>query len=434
MHITGMPYVPGTAQGRLQTGTQSITPGSIVMLRQSELSALSTRPAGLLVVDGAPFSHAMIALLGAGIPAIVISAHQAAVLEEGTPVVVDGTRGRVSRGVAAEVSRQPLPMPGHPVQTADGVAVHLYASVSGVAAARQARHSGADAIGLVRSEYFLPSSGAAPDAAYYHKAITGICEAADPLVITVRLLDLAADKLPEWALSGHVGTGGGLGLQGVRLYGVPAVRRVLMAQLAALDGVDGKFNLRVLIPYLVRLEELQYWRDFIGRHLSRPLPIGAMVETPAAALDIANWLAVSDFVAVGCNDLMQCLFAADRDRSDVRHYLDPCAPPLFRFFRQMAEAAAGELHRVQLCGLLPQLPGVLPVLLGLGFRTFSVDAALIPGLAQTLQAHTLSGMQTLAGGVCAAKTSDEVTQLSCCSRPPFLLPGWHEANGEAELQ
>ena len=147
-----------------------------------------------------------------------------------------------------------------------------------------------------------------------------------------------------------------------------------------------------------------------------------MVETPAAALDIANWLAVSDFVAVGCNDLMQCLFAADRDRADVQHYLDPCAPLLFRFFRQMAQAAAGDLQRVQLCGLLPQLPGVLPVLLGLGFRTFSVDATQIPRLAQTLQAYTVSGMQALADSVCAAKTSADVTAITCCSRPPFLQP------------
>jgi phosphoenolpyruvate-protein kinase (PTS system EI component) len=423
IHITGMPYVPGMAHGRLQTGMQSVNPDSIVMLRQSGLAALSARPAGLLVVDAAPFSHAMLALLGTGIPAMLISARQAASLEEGMPVVLDGTRGTLSCGIAAAASRQPLPMPvtGHPVLTADAVAVQLYASVSSVAAAMQARQTGAGAIGLVRTEYFLPSSGVAPDADFYRQALTGVCEAADPLAVTIRLLDLAADKLPAWAVSADAGTGGGLGLQGVRLYGVPAVRRVLLAQLAALDGLDAKYRLRLLIPYLVRLEELQYWMDFIGRQLSRSLPTGAMVETPVAAMDIANWLASCDFLAIGCNDLMQCLFAADRDRADVRHYLDPCAPPLFRFFRQMAQAAAGELHRVQLCGLLPQLPGVLPVLIGMGFRTFSVDATLIPYLAETLRTRTIPGMQTLANEVCAAKTSGEITEITCCTRPPFLL-------------
>jgi phosphoenolpyruvate-protein kinase (PTS system EI component) len=422
MHITGMPYVPGKAQGRLQTGTQTISPDSIVILRQSGLTALPARPAGIVVVDAAPFSHAMIALLGTGIPAIVISAHQAALLEEGAPVVLDGTRGTLSSGGAVEAPRPSLALPvaGQPVLTSDGVAVQLHASVSSVLAIRQARYSGAGAIGLVRTEYFLPTSGAVPDVAFYRDVLTRVCEAADPLAVTVRLLDLAADKLPAWAESDNAGTGGELGLQGVRLYGVPVVRRVLLAQLAALDGMDERFTLRVLIPYLVRLEELQYWRDAIGRHLSRPLLTGAMVETPVAALDIANWLASCDFLAIGCNDLMQCLFAANRDRVEVRHYLDPCAPPLFRFFRQMAEAAAGELHRVQLCGLLPQLPGVLPVLVGMGYRSFSVDATLIPHLAETLRARTVPGMQGLANEVCAAKTSGEITEITCCSRPPFL--------------
>ena len=77
IHITGMPYVTGTVHGCLQHGTQPIRPDSIVLLRQSGIAALSARPAGLLVVDGAPFSHAMIALLGTGIPTVVITARQA---------------------------------------------------------------------------------------------------------------------------------------------------------------------------------------------------------------------------------------------------------------------------------------------------------------------------------------------------------------------
>jgi phosphoenolpyruvate-protein kinase (PTS system EI component) len=425
MYISGMPYIAGAVQGYLQYGSQQTGSDSIVMLRQSGVAALSARPAGLVVIDGAPFSHAMIALLGTGIPTVIISASQAASLQAGMQVVLDGARGTLSLGVITgplEQPAQPLPVAGQSFLTADGVAVQLYASVSSVAAARQARDAGAGAIGLVRTEYLIPVTGAEPDAAYYLESFAGVCTAADPLEVTVRLLDLAADKLPSWAGSGDIPAGGVLGLQGVRLYGTASVHRVLLAQLAALSGLDESCRLRVLIPFLVRLEELHYWMDITRRHLSRPLPTGAMVETPAAALDIANWLAVSDFVAVGCNDLMQCLFAADRDRADVQHYLDPCAPLLFRFFRQMAQAAAGDLQRVQLCGLLPQLPGVLPVLLGLGFRTFSVDATQIPRLAQTLQAYTVSGMQALADSVCAAKTSADVTAITCCSRPPFLQP------------
>jgi phosphoenolpyruvate-protein kinase (PTS system EI component) len=425
VHIAAMPYVPGTARGRLQHASQPIGPDSIVMLGQSGIAALPARPAGLIVVDAAPFSHTMIALLGRGIPTVVISALQAASLETGREVLLDGSRGTLSSGDAGEQAPLPLParppLAGQPVLTADGTAVQLYASVGSVAATRQAYQAGAGAIGLVRSEYLSSAASIAPDAAFYRGVFCAVCVASDPLMVTVRLLDLASDKLPAWVPDGGAANGA-LGLQGVRLYGIEVIRNVLLAQLEALADLGDHFSLRVLIPYLVRLEELQYWMDYIGRHLSRPLPTGAMVETPVAALDLANWLAATDFVAVGCNDLMQCLFAADRDRAAVRDYLDPCAPPLFRFFRQMAEAAGGEIQRVQLCGLLPQLPGVLPILAGLGFRTFSVDATLIPHLARSLQSHTLAGMQTLAEEGCAARTSREVTEITCSAGSPFLRP------------
>jgi phosphoenolpyruvate-protein kinase (PTS system EI component) len=200
---------------------------------------------------------------------------------------------------------------------------------------------------------------------------------------------------------------------------------VLHAQLAALDSLDPHCDIRVLIPYLVRLEELQYWSAYLRRRLSRPLALGAMVETPAGALDLVNWFDSADFVALGCNDLMQCLFAADRDRAELRHYLDPYAPLLFRFFRQVAEAAAKQLERVQLCGLLSQLPGVLPVLLGLGYRAFSVDVSLIPYLARSVESSSLSGAQALAHQVCAARESRQVRALLGVPEQgewPFLCP------------
>ena len=204
-----------------------------------------------------------------------------------------------------------------------------------------------------------------------------------------------------------------------------SARRVLHAQLAALDSLDRHCDIRLLIPYLVRLEELQYWSEYLRRRLSRPLSLGAMVETPPGALNLVNWFDSADFVALGCNDLMQCLFAADRDRAELRHYLDPYAPLLFRFFRHVADAAAAQLERVQLCGLLSQLPGVLPVLLGLGYRAFSVDVSLIPYLARSVETTSIEAATTLAQQVCAARTSREVTDLlgvSAQRGQPFLCP------------
>ena len=108
---------------------------------------------------------------------------------------------------------------------------------------------------------------------------------------------------------------------------------------------------------------------------------------------------------------MQCLFAADRDIEQLRHYLDPYSPQLYAFLQQAAASAAGNIERVQVCGLLAQFPGVLPVLLGLGFRNFSVAPAVIPHLAATVKDVDLDQARELARQVCAARDSQQVGEL-----------------------
>ena len=132
----------------------------------------------------------------------------------------------------------------------------------------------------------------------------------------------------------------------------------------------------------------------------------------------------ADFVAIGCNDLMQSLYAADRDRHELRHYLDPYAPVLYRLLKQAADQAGTQLHNVQLCGVLPMTQGVLPVLLGLGYRTFSVDAPFIPYLAGIVANTTREQCETLAEQVCAVKTTREaleVLQLPTDRIQPFII-------------
>jgi phosphoenolpyruvate-protein kinase (PTS system EI component) len=136
-----------------------------------------------------------------------------------------------------------------------------------------------------------------------------------------------------------------------------------------------------------------------------------MAETPAAALALAETLEAADFVALGCNDLMQCFFGVDRELLEVSRFLDPCAPPLLRFLRQAAEAAGDAVGEVQLCGLLPQAPGILPVLLGLGYRVFSVEPVAIPYLARTIGAVRIDSAESLAAAACAAPDATSVRRL-----------------------
>ena len=412
MRVKAMPYVAGLARGRLQWGLNDDNRGCIVMLRQHELHSFTKPPAGLVVIDGTPFGHAMIPLLGTGVPTVIIDCSQASALRTGTPVWLDGTRGVLSDEPLFDQPAATYLPPSNPI--VDVVQVHLRASTRDVTAASLAVTLGAEAIGLVRSEFLVPEDGSQPDRAFYRQAFGTICEAASPLPVTIRLLDLAADKLPEW-LPELEGTDGALGLQGVRLFAFEPVRSVTLAQLAAIDDLSRRFDIRVLIPYLGSLAELCEWSERVRAQLHKPLPIGAMAETPVTALQIAEWLELVDFVALGCNDLMQCLFGADRSRPELTPYLDPYAPALYRFLRQVAKSIPEQQDRLQLCGVLPQIPGVLTLLLGLGFRVFSVEASSLDYLKRTLVNITLEQAQELANRVCSAHASDQVRALLDCT-------------------
>ena len=402
------PYVPGLASGSLTRDPADA--GSILVVSGTAIPA-EMRASGIIAVEGAIFSHPMLALLAHGIPTVIMTAEQAAGLPFGERVQLDGYSGTVkSHSSEKAISSQTpaIPEPGQTLLTADGVEVSLRASVRTASGAVRAKQMGAAAIGLVRTEFLEPDDDRQPDTQFYRQVFDELLMAAAPLDVTLRLVDIAADKLPAWmrASGQRVSV---LGQQGVRLFSDEPLCSVISSQLDAL--VESSFieRLKLLVPYITTLDEMRTTRDFIRSKLD--LPVGAMIETPAAALEIASQLEIADFVALGTNDLMQSLFAADRGDPALQHYLDPCAPVLYRFLLEIAKEAGEQLWRVQVCGLLSQLPGVLPVMLGLGFRAFSVDAAYIPYLASTVRNTCLDEASALAREVCNMKSGSMVRTL-----------------------
>jgi phosphoenolpyruvate-protein kinase (PTS system EI component) len=349
IHIIGMPYVPGVARGRLQEGMQDNPAGKIVMLEQPPTDPFELPPAGFVMVDGAPLSHSQIPLLGSGVPGIMITRSQTRGLQAGMEVILDGTTGLLTTDLSVPVFPGVSPVTGAVSATQDGVSISLRVSARSQQSVQCAVESGAEGIGLLRSEFLSPQSGRSPDAAFYRYAFRKLCETAAGLPLTIRLFDVAASKRPSW-LSLSPADAGVLGRQGVRLYADEPVHGIYRAQLQAIAELAPEFAVRILLPYVADLEELQYWRDDVNRLLDCPVTIGAMAETPAAALELREWLEVVEFAAIGCNDLMQCLFGANRDHPELQRYLDPHAPVLYRFLRQVADALDDRIDAVQLCG------------------------------------------------------------------------------------
>jgi phosphoenolpyruvate-protein kinase (PTS system EI component) len=410
--LQASPFVPGIATGVLRRHGRP-APTDILLLPYAALERLDAHPAALILIGGAPLAHPMIRLYGFGIPTVVVSAAQAAQLQEGRTLRVDGYSGRISAPAESGESPSPeivTPSSGQPVHTADGVPIELRASVADRQGVANAVANGASAIGMVRSEFLVPEDGSAPDEIFYTATLQQLCQQAGTLPVTVRTLDLAPDKHPDW-LGEIPAMRGPLGLRGARLYDEEAVRPVFQAELRALAKLANECGLRLLLPYMTRPEEYPPLREAIRRTFDAPLPLGVMIETPAAALALPEWLRLVDFVVIGCNDLMQCLFAADRDIPQVAGLLDPYSPVLYRFLSLMAESVRAELHRVQLGGLLPQVPGVLPLLVGLGYRNFSAEPLLTPCLATLVTRCDTVAASTLAERACAAGSAAEVREL-----------------------
>ena len=413
--IRGMGFVPGIVRGKL---TRDPATRGVLLAGHKILQGLSTSPGGCVLLDPAPFSHTSISLLSRGIPTVIVGAEEASQLYEGLEVVLDGASGRVLPLATDDADLTPFPPPApRNLRTLDGELVIMRASVRSVEAVHLARERGVAAIGLVRTEFLLPDAGVTPDRVFYTEAFEAVLEAAHPLPVTFRLLDLAADKHPSWASA--LPDTGPLGLHGSRLYRHPVVRAVVEAQLQALGPLSRRFTVGLLVPNVDSVEQFQRRRASVNAALSDPtVSVGAMLETAGAALAVDRFLAATDLAGFGLNDLMQSLFGADRDLPAVRAHLDPYAPALYRFLRLTAELAGADVNRVQLCGILPQLPGVLPVLLGLGYRTFSVDVAHAPYLARTLATRSAAEDRGLADAVCAAASGHAVADL---------LGVWHES-------
>jgi phosphotransferase system enzyme I (PtsI) len=353
-----------------------------------------TRVRGLVTDVGSPTHHTVILARSLGVPAIVGLNGATQIISPGQRLAIDGATGEVvvepsedaldrwrQRGEIAAAGLRALDDLRHqPALTADGVRLRLEANLEIADDVGRVLDSGAEGIGLYRSEFLLDAmhpSAASEDAQV--ETYRMLLEAMRPMPVTIRTFDAGEDR---WVVAPR--TGGHrdrFGLRGIRA-GLRHDEHFTTQVRALLRAADAG-TLRILLPFVTSTDEMRLARkliDDIAREAGLParMPIGAMIEVPAAALTVDQLSRHADFLSVGTNDLIQYTLAIDRTDERLAGHYEPRSPAVLRLLRLIARAGGRAKCDLSVCGEMAADPLLVALLVGLGFRTFSMTPAAIP--------------------------------------------------------
>lgn len=350
--------------------------------------------AGIVDQKGSAASHVALLARSEGVPMLTAAGPLPAECE-GRPALLDANAGElVIDPETAPALRRAGKSPAQdvpdtegegPAILTDGAAVEVNLIVNSLASLASAPRTWFDGIGLVRTELLIRDAQDLHDADLQAELYRPLFDWADGRPVTIRLLDGGGDKqVPGFAPP--QGQGGFLGVRGARLL----IRRsdVLRAQLAAILDAAASRPVRVMVPMVTAPEEMRIFRAEFNRAVEdtgadpATAMLGMMVETPAAALEIAAFDA--DFFALGTNDLAQYVLAASRG-GDVLPAGGETPSPVLRLVRDVVDHAAAAGLPVSLCGDVSASPGSLGRLLGCGVRSFSIPARFAPRLKRFIR-------------------------------------------------
>jgi phosphocarrier protein FPr len=367
---------------------------------------------------GGPTSHSAILARSMDIPAVVgLTGPMLREIRAGDVLAVDGTAGVVvvepdaataaayrARQAAERQARQEARAAAQVrAHTRDGHYVEVAANLAAAADARTAVAAGAEGVGLLRTEFLFQDRTDPPTEEEQLAAYREVLETMAPHRVIVRTLDIGGDK-PAPYLRLPAEANPFLGWRAIRVS--LAMPEVFKTQLRAILRAAFGHNAAIMFPMIALRSEVEQARallDEAGGELAKAglpyaaqLPVGIMVEVPAAAETPDLLTPVVDFFSIGTNDLTQYIFAADRGNARVARLGDPLHPAVLRPIARVIQAAHSAGKWVGLCGELAGQVAAIPVLLGLGLDEFSMAAGSIPGAKATLARLTLPESQALA--------------------------------------
>lgn len=375
-----------------------LTPADLTILSQR-------RVAGLVTEHGGPWSHTAILARSLEIPMIVGVHHALELLDEGESLVLDGHYGAVlvnpddglqrhyaEKKSASERHRSELErFITRPSRTADGKTFQIYGNAELPIEFERCMHAGVAGVGLMRTEYLFLDESIPDEEAQYH-AYKKAIRAMGGRPVTIRTLDAGGDKLPD-SLALTRGANPALGLRGLRLS--LSVTDLFREQLRAILRASTEGSpVRILLPMLTNVEEIAQARQLIaecreqlrseGLAIDPELPVGGMIETPAAALNVDAMASELDFLSIGTNDLIQYVLAIDRQDELVSYLYDPAHPALIELIGRIVEAGRRHDLEVTVCGELAGDERAARMLLGLGVTNFSMPPARVAAVKKSL--------------------------------------------------
>ncbi|MBL7063852.1 MAG: phosphoenolpyruvate--protein phosphotransferase, partial [Anaerolineae bacterium] len=369
---------------------------------------------------------------GLGLPAIVGAGSHILEIPDDAMLALDGDDGtllvepdegtvavyRARQAAAVTVLAQARERAHEPAVTRDGHRVEVVANVGNVEGARAALESGAEGVGLLRTEFLYLERTHLPDEEEQYRAYRDIVDVFGDLPVILRTLDIGGDKdLPYLDLPHEMNPF--LGLRAIRLC--LARPELFKPQLRAALRAGAGRNLKLMFPMVATVAEVRAARAVLeecraelldeGQPVAERMKVGIMVEVPAAALLADHLAAEVDFFSIGTNDLSQYTLAADRTNASVAPLADAFHPAVLRLVHDVIAAAHGQAKWVGLCGELAGEPLAIPILLGLGLDEFSMNPPAIPLAKQIIRALTLDEAREVAQAALELDSPDAVRAL-----------------------
>ncbi len=406
--------------------TEVVAPGELAHLASNGIL-------GVISGAGSPYSHSAILARSLHLPMLVNVEGVLDDLRDGDLALVDGIHGEVvihptaqdlaqyrtwQRDAQRENRRLAL-LAGVDTRTRDGHRLRLYANAEQPADIERARTLGVEGLGLYRTEFLFLAHEGLPDEDEQFAAYRDVVVGMGGLPATIRTLDLGADKADHAGLVVPAEPNPALGTRGVRL----SLRQpdVFVTQLRAILRASGYGPVRILVPMITDAGELVEVRRLLdgcardlraaGHEIPDPIELGAMVEVPAAAVNVAAVLEVADFLAIGSNDLTQYVLAVDRNNDQLGRMYRPSHPAVLRLLAWVIAHARRAGKPVSLCGEIAGDPGFAPILIALGLEDFSMLPDRILAQRDALSHCDWSALRKLAPRLLRARDPDAVAAL-----------------------